>query len=230
MPGEEKVKTYFHKQAQRFDTIYEERKSLWQGIVDRIFRKVVKDRFDLTFKKLGEIKGKTILDVGCGSGRYALEFARRGADRIVGIDFAQGMIDLAKNYADTLPDKGKCNFLCGDFMKQDFKEQFDYSVAMGLFDYLKNPSDYLARIKDLTRGKIIASFPKRWTWRTPIRKIRLFLAKCQVYFYSKRDLEKLLKENQISVYEIINLSRDFILIVRIGDNDKMLNIQTKALK
>ncbi|OGC83075.1 MAG: hypothetical protein A2W07_00125 [candidate division Zixibacteria bacterium RBG_16_43_9] len=227
MQSEEKVKRYFHKQAIRFDTIYRDRKSLWQKIVDRFFRQVVKDRFNLTFQKIGEIKGKTVLDVGCGSGRYALEFARRGADKILGIDFAQAMIDLAKSYTEDLVEEERCRFICGDFTKYDFSGKFDYTVAMGFFDYLKNPSDYLARMKDLTREKIIASFPKRWTWRTPIRKIRLFLAKCQVYFYSEKDIEKLLKENQISKYEIFNLSRDFILIVQIGQNDKKVDLQAK---
>lgn len=216
MQGEQKVKTYFHKQAQRFDTIYEDRKGLCQKVVDRIFRQVVKDRFSLTFEKVGEIKGKTVLDVGCGSGRYALEFAKRGADKIVGIDFAEAMIELAQNHVEHLPENIRCRFICGDFTKYRFGERFDYTIAMGLFDYLKNPSDYLARMKSLTRGKIIASFPKRWTWRTPIRKIRLFLAKCQVYFYSKADVEKLMKENQISEYEMFDLSRDFVLIAQVG--------------
>ncbi|MFH0930689.1 MAG: class I SAM-dependent methyltransferase, partial [Candidatus Zixiibacteriota bacterium] len=215
-----------HKQALRFDTIYEERKSLFQKIIDRFFRQVVKDRFNLTFQKIRELKGKTILDVGCGSGRYALEFARRGADKIVGIDYAQAMIELAQSYADNLAEKAKCSFVCGDFMNHEFEEQFDYTIAMGFFDYLKNPSDYLAKMRSLTRGKIIASFPKRWTLRTPIRKIRLFLAGCVVYFYSKRDVEKLLKENQISEYKIFDLSRDFILIAKIGQKDQKVNLQT----
>jgi len=227
MQGEEKVKKYFHKQAARFDSIYEERKTFWQKVVDRFFRQVVRDRFDLTFKEIGEINGKTILDVGCGSGRYALEFARRGAHRVVGIDFAQAMIDLAKNYADDLAEKERCKFISGDFIEYDFKEKFDYTIAMGFFDYLKNPSDYLVRMKNLTKGKIVASFPKRWTWRTPIRKIRLFLANCQVYFYSRGDLEKLLKKNQILEYEIFNLSRDFILIALIEYNHEKENLQIK---
>jgi ubiquinone/menaquinone biosynthesis C-methylase UbiE len=227
MQGEEKVQKYFHKQAARFDSIYEERKTFWQKVVDRFFRQVVRDRFDLTFREIGEINGKTILDVGCGSGRYALEFARRGAQRVVGIDFAQAMIDLAKNYAEDLAEKERCKFISGDFIKYDFKEKFDYTIAMGFFDYLKNPSDYLVRMKDFTKGKIVASFPKRWTWRTPIRKIRLFLANCQVYFYSRGDLEKLLKENQISESEIFDLSRDFILIARIGQNEQKINWQTR---
>lgn len=161
MQTEEKVKRYFQKQAVRFDAIYEHEKSLWQKIVDRFFRQVVKERFNLTFQEITELKGKSVLDVGGGSGRYALEFARRGADKIVGIDYAQAMIDLANRYAENLPAKERCRFICGDFTKYDFREKFDYTVAMGLFDYLKNPSTYLAKMKSLTRAKIIASFPKR---------------------------------------------------------------------
>ncbi|MDH4223848.1 MAG: methyltransferase domain-containing protein [candidate division Zixibacteria bacterium] len=216
MSSEEKVKKYFQKKAIRFDTIYEENKSFSQKVVDRLFRQVVKDRFDLTFQKISELKGKTVLDVGCGSGRYTLEFVRKGAEKIVGIDFAHSMIDLANSYVKDLAEKERYQFICGDFMKYDFKDQFDYILAMGLFDYLRTPSDYLAKMKSLACGKIIASFPKRWTWRTPIRKIRLSLAGCSVYFYSRRDIERLLEENQINQYEIVNLSRDFILIADLG--------------
>src|SRR4030042_3027859 len=202
MSGEEKVKEYFHKEASRFDAIYGDNKSFFRKIIDKCFRQVIRDRFNLTFKKVGELKGKTVLDVGCGSGRYALEFALRGAKNVMGMDFAQGMIDLANSYARELSEKERCQFICGDFMDYNFENKFDYTIAMGLFDYLNNPSDYLAKMKSLTCGKIIASFPKRWTWRTLIRKIRLSLAGCGVYFYSKRDIERLLEENQINQYEI----------------------------
>jgi ubiquinone/menaquinone biosynthesis C-methylase UbiE len=223
MQIEEKVKRYFQKQATRFDTIYEDKKNLWQKLVDRFFRQVVRDRFNLTFQEITELSGKSVLDVGCGSGRYALEFARRGAEKIVGIDYAQAMIDLANRYAEELPEKEGCRFICGDFTKCDFSEQFDYTVAMGLFDYLKDPSAYLAKMKSLTRAKIIASFPKRWTCRTPIRKTRLFLARCGVYFYSKREIQKLLKENQILDYKIFDLSRDFIIIAQMAQSHKKVN-------
>jgi len=222
MQNEDQVKAHFRKQAVRFDTIYEDEKRLWQKFVDKFFRQVVKDRFDLTFREITELKGKSILDVGCGSGRYALEFARRGADRIIGIDYAQEMIELAKGYAENIKENPNCRFVCGDFADHDFREQFDYTVAMGLFDYLKNPSVYLTKMKSLTRSKIIASFPKKWTLRSLIRKIRLFLAGCPVYFYSQGEVEKLLKENQISQYKIFDLSRDFIIIAQIGQGDQRL--------
>lgn len=224
MQNEEKVKTYFGKQAKRFDSIYEKEKKFWQKIIDKLFRQVVKDRFNLTFNEITDLKGKTVLDVGCGSGRYALEFALRGAEKVWGIDYAFTMIELAKTYAENLKEE-RCQYICGDFINYDFKEKFDYTLAMGFFDYLKNPSTYLFKMKELTRQKIVASFSKKWKVRNLIRRTRLFLANCPVYFYSRKEIEKLLQENQLSQYKIFNLSRDFIVIAETGQSHKDLAVK-----
>jgi len=34
-----------------------------------------------------DLRGRTVLDIGCNAGFYALEMKRRGADRVLGIDF-----------------------------------------------------------------------------------------------------------------------------------------------
>ncbi len=43
----------------------------------------------------GDVKGKRVLELGCGTGRRAIAFARQGATAI-GVDFSPGMIDAAK--------------------------------------------------------------------------------------------------------------------------------------
>ena len=43
-----------------------------------------------------EMKGKAVLDLGCGTGEDCLEYARRGASRVVGIDISQNMLSLAR--------------------------------------------------------------------------------------------------------------------------------------
>jgi ubiquinone/menaquinone biosynthesis C-methylase UbiE len=48
------------------------------------------------FNILGDIAGKSILDLGCGEGIYSRKFKQKGAARVVGVDISEGMIALAK--------------------------------------------------------------------------------------------------------------------------------------
>lgn len=47
---------------------------------------------------LGDVGGKTILDLGCGEGGYARELAWRGA-RLVCVDGSERLIDVARRRA-----------------------------------------------------------------------------------------------------------------------------------
>lgn len=48
-----------------------------------------------TFKLIGNIKGKTVLDLACGEGYNTRVMARKGA-KVTGIDYSQRMIDFAR--------------------------------------------------------------------------------------------------------------------------------------
>jgi SAM-dependent methyltransferase len=47
------------------------------------------------FNLLGELAGKSILDLGCGEGFYTRQFSQKGATRVVGVDISPKMIELA---------------------------------------------------------------------------------------------------------------------------------------
>ncbi len=47
------------------------------------------------FHLLGDLKGKRVLELGCGTGQRSIAFARQGATAI-GVDFSPEMIDAAK--------------------------------------------------------------------------------------------------------------------------------------
>lgn len=46
--------------------------------------------------KLGDISGKSILDLGCGEGIHSRNFKKNGAVRVVGVDISPKMIELAR--------------------------------------------------------------------------------------------------------------------------------------
>lgn len=48
-------------------------------------------------KLLPELAGKAVLDLGCGFGHNCLDFVKRGAARVVGVDISQKMLEIANN-------------------------------------------------------------------------------------------------------------------------------------
>jgi 2-polyprenyl-3-methyl-5-hydroxy-6-metoxy-1,4-benzoquinol methylase len=53
---------------------------------------------EYAYNLLGDVRGKTVLDFGCGSGENVIPLVRRGA-HVIGIDISPDLIDLAKRRA-----------------------------------------------------------------------------------------------------------------------------------
>ncbi len=49
----------------------------------------------LTLALIGEVQGQRVLDVGCGTGRYCVLLAQRGA-AVIGVDPSRGMLEQAR--------------------------------------------------------------------------------------------------------------------------------------
>lgn len=63
------------------------------------------------FHILGDIAGKSILDLGCGEGFYSRKFKQQGAGKVVAVDISEGMLALAKE-AETQEPLGIEYILC----------------------------------------------------------------------------------------------------------------------
>lgn len=213
------VQRYFDQEADRFDAIYEQQKPVHQRIVDALFRGVVLERFHLV-SNLAPTKGAwSVLDVGCGSGRYAIDLARKGASRVVGIDVSEAMLALASREAMKADVAGRTEFVAEPFLDYETDDRFDVAVAMGYFDYLEDPLPHLVKMRALTEGRLFASFPKRWEFRVPIRKVRFFLERGFVRFYSRREIVELTRDAGIpdDRVSLIDLGRDWILVARTAE-------------
>jgi|LNFM01.1.fsa_nt_gb ubiquinone/menaquinone biosynthesis C-methylase UbiE len=95
---------------------------------------------------LGVEKGAAVLDVGCGTGRQAVELASRGYE-VLGLDLSLPMLSRASDSAQL---RGvKLNFLQSDMLEMEFKELFDAAYCVGstfgFFDDDKN-ADVIHRI------------------------------------------------------------------------------------
>lgn len=209
---------YFHSKAEQFDRFYADSGKL-RKYFDRIFRAGIFDRYRLVFEHSGDVEGKRILDVGCGSGRYCVEFARSGASEVVGVDFAPNMLIIAEEAARINSVTNQCHFINTDFLQFEAEpKSFHLSLAMGVFDYIKEPEEFLSKMVQLTKGKVFASFPRKSLVRMPQRKLRYMFKGCPVYFYSKDRLSSCLQQIGCSDYELIKYkSSGYLLVINLSD-------------
>jgi SAM-dependent methyltransferase len=186
------VRQYFTRSAVSFDSLYEEEGSALARFINHRFRPDIYERFLLSLAHVRKFSLDSILDVGCGSGRYALAFAQMGVKRIVGLDVSEGMIALARARAVQARGLGApLEFVRADFRQFTTPQSFQLVLAMGLFDYVRDPLLVLARMRGLATHSVVASFPSISWYRTPIRKVRYFFKRCPVYFYQRSGIEQL---------------------------------------
>jgi len=84
------------------------------------------------------LDGASVLDIGCNGGFYSIEFKRRGADYVLGIDVDERYLNQARFAARTL-DLDIEFRRCSVYDLESIPGQFDYVVFMGVFYHLRYP-------------------------------------------------------------------------------------------
>ncbi len=214
---EEKVRDHFHDDAERFDAIYESKKGPFASFVDNWWRGVVQKRLELNVEKLRPLEGKKILDVGCGSGRFCIAFAIEGAKHVVGIDFAKGMIEIADKLANQAGVGDVCEFVVGAFPDDIDKSEapFDACTGNGFFDYIQDPVPIVTAMREMTKGKMIMSFPKAVEWRVPVRRVRFWLKGTPLFLYREAQVRDILAKSGVTDFEFIHLDRDYLVVANV---------------
>ena len=202
------VRRYFERRSREFDSIHQG-KGPFGGLVDRVFRAGMLERQAYVLGSVRAQPGATLLDVGCGGGKYAVELAGRGMS-VTGIDFAAPMIEIARQRARAAAVETSCRWIAGDVMALDLPAA-DTVLAIGVFDYVDEPGPLLARLRELTRFELIASFPKAGTWQGGLRRAWLRLRRCPVRYYAAAELRALVASWDGHPEIVENIRADFLL-------------------
>ncbi len=142
-----------------FDSVAKTYRLNYEGnsIVSRSFS----TRLNIVLSLIGDVDGKSILDIGCGNGILARSLAHKNCE-FIGIDVSEGMIK------ECLTDSqlARCVFQATEplvFFEENTKKMFHIIICMGLFEYLTD--EYTHNLMEgiaahlYPNGVLIATYP-----------------------------------------------------------------------
>jgi SAM-dependent methyltransferase len=111
---------------------------------------------DFIEDSLGVARGGALLDLACGTGRHAIELAKRGYE-VVAFDLSLSMLARASDEAQER--EAKLNFVQGDMREMSFEESFDgvfsWNTSFGYFEEEKNVQVVAKIHKSLKTGGLV---------------------------------------------------------------------------
>ena len=96
-------------------------------------------------KLLPDLKGKRVLDLGCGYGENCADFVRAGAEKVVGVDLSEKMLAVARSDNDD----AKITFLRMDISDIDRLDgKFDLIFSALVFHYVEDFESHAKKLYD----------------------------------------------------------------------------------
>ena len=105
-----------------------------------------------------QLAGRTVVDFGCGRGADALEIARRGARRVIGVDVRKEALAVAARTAERAGLADHCVFVTA------VNEPADCILCIDAFEHFADPAAILRVWSGVLRpgGKAFISFGPTW--------------------------------------------------------------------
>lgn len=107
-----------------------------------------------------KIAGKRVLDLGCGDGRFSAYLKNQLGCDVVGVDFSQKRIALARERVKGVP------FFCSNaytFVNQYKGKKFDYVLMTEFLEHLEAPEVLMSKLMEISDG-VIGTTPKNFPY------------------------------------------------------------------
>lgn len=140
-------------------------------------------------------RGKSVMDVGCGTGDMCNLIANAGAKMVLGVDYSQEAITEARGKF-AAPN---LTFLCTDM--ENVHDTFDVIVSNGTLEHMDNPLTTLRTFKTMMkpRGSIVITSPnwlnpRGYILQTLWHMFRAPITLADLHYLTPRDFEEWAKE------------------------------------
>jgi SAM-dependent methyltransferase len=176
---------YFETHADRFDRLYTS-----PDMATRLLRRGPRRSKEFAVSVVAERPSASVLDIGCGPGRVAEAVLEAGAGTYVGIDFSAPMLALAR---DRLSRFDEIELIEANFLELDLEDAYDFVLALGLFDYFRDPAPAAEWMRAHCASTLVATFT-RWDWvKAPIRHLHYdVLNRCRTFDYTEERAKAML--------------------------------------
>ena len=144
-----------------------------------------------------DLKGKAVLDAGCGPGGKTLFYASKGCSSIVGVDLDPVRVGHAQRYLSKHP-APNVSFMVGDLSKLEFpSDSFDIIFLNDVFEHVARPllEEVLRELKRVLKpgGSICMEFPPWTSFDAGHLYDHIYIPWCQLIF-SDRTLINVLRQ------------------------------------
>jgi ubiquinone/menaquinone biosynthesis C-methylase UbiE len=139
---------------------YEEKRFSKGGrLIDRREKQAVLDA-------VGPVEENDVLEIACGTGRFTVMLAERGAD-VVGLDISGPMLQQGREKAQRAGVDDHLEFMRGDAARLPFPDDsFDTVMAMRFFHLADQPASFLSEMRRVSREQVFFDTFNRFTTRS----------------------------------------------------------------
>jgi SAM-dependent methyltransferase len=174
----------------------------------------------------GSVRGKTLLDVGCGSGGF-LNWAHARGFEVTGLDFDARRLELVKTKL------GLTDVHQGGLLDFKTDQRFDAITMFQVLEHLDNPAEWLAAAKKLLKpgGKLFLGTPNRDRTFNPFvdGMAQVDNPPNHLTRWRASSLSAFLEKNGLRVLEIKSLGIPLPLYALMLRNKLRFGLATKAL-
>ncbi len=171
-------------------------------------------------------RGKTVLDVGCGSGRWTYAMASLGA-RVVAVDFSDAAVQITREVTEQMDGgAGEVTVIQASLFHLPFlPEQFDFVVSWGVLHHQRDTTSAFRRIAPLVRpgGLLYVMVYER---RNPVKVVGTELLRRVLRRLSPERRYRVCGQLVIKNRLLFQLVRGVIACVPVRDLSKTLDAQT----